>query len=237
MGRPHEGDGRDETHPPAHGYLDTAAGRPGPAATPAPAGNGPPRRGTMEVQIPGPSADRSRRRRRRRTPCTPGDGRARSADDLDEGVDRAFVLRVDVHPTSGKLPSRSSSRGMGSRPSTRGSRTTEQGSSATPCAVGDPVEAVVVEGEQDPVGRHVHVGLEVAVPDATACSNAGIVFSGASLAPPRWANASGPGCSRKGHRGIPVTLDRSERDRAPCRMAPGSGRSTRPTPPSSGSPS
>src|SRR6202140_3451733 len=35
-------------------------------------------------------------------------------------------------------------------------------------------------------------------PSATAASNAGMVFSGASSEPPRWANAIGPGWSRKG---------------------------------------
>ena len=32
-------------------------------------------------------------------------------------------------------------------------------------SVGDPVEPVVVKGDQHPVGGHVHVGLDVAVPE------------------------------------------------------------------------
>ena len=66
--------------------------------------------------------------------------------------------------TSGQAPSRSSNSGIGSRPSTFASRTTDHGrSSITPVAVGDAVEDVVVEGEQHAVGGDVHVGLDVAV--------------------------------------------------------------------------
>ncbi len=56
---------------------------------------------------------------------------------------------------------------MGSRPPTLAVRTTSHGSLAmSPSLIGDPIEDVVVEGEQHAVGRHVHVGLDVAVAEA-----------------------------------------------------------------------
>ena len=60
-------------------------------------------------------------------------------------------------------------------------------------AIGDPVQPVVVKRDQHSVAREVGVGLEVPVPERDGDLEATSVFSGASPAPPRWANAIGPG--------------------------------------------
>ena len=50
---------------------------------------------------------------------------------------------------------------MGSRPPIRAWDTCVHGSwPITPVGVGDPIEPVVVERDDDAVGRRVHVGLE-----------------------------------------------------------------------------
>ncbi len=93
-------------------------------------------------------------------------GRARPADDLDEGVDRAIVLRVDVDLSLREAAQQVFQQGDGLSavdPGFADHREGELGDRAG--AVGHPVEVVVVEGEEDPVCRHVDVGLEVAVPE------------------------------------------------------------------------
>ena len=176
----------------------TGAGPSGPPCdAPAPSCSVP--IGPSDVHTPG--SERVRTRSSRSSLNAPMHTRSTAShfcEHLDQRLDRAVVLRVDVDAHVGPgaeqvLEQRDRLAAVDLAPR---ARPTTAARRSTPVAVGDPVEHVVVEREQHAVGGHVHVGLDVAVAERTACSNAGIVFSGTSLAPPRWANGIGPGQSR-----------------------------------------
>ena len=91
--------------------------------------------------------------------------RARALDQVDQRLDGGVVLGIDVDAHVGPRPSagpRAAGSARGRR--TSASRTVVVGQVAEHAgAVGEPVEVVVVEGDEHPVAGGVGVGLEVAV--------------------------------------------------------------------------
>ena len=138
--------------------------------------------------------------------------RAGALDEVGQQPHRDVGLEVDVPAGLGQVLEqvghpRDAAR---VRRSGRVRRSTYAVSTMLPTLVGDPVQDVVVEGEQHLVARGVHVGLQVGVaqPHRVLERHQGVLQptrSGCS-APPRCANAStAPGWSRPASRnGSPV---------------------------------
>ena len=148
---------------------------------------------------------------------------------------------------SGKWSSRSAILGIGSLPADQGRRQVDvRRLDDAAGAGGDPVEDVVVEGQQHAVAGGVDVGLEVAVAERhrvlerrAGCSR-GPAMSGCR-APPRWANASTAPSSRPASRnGKPGVRTRHARSitghgsRVAANRAPRHPRSYSARPPSGG---
>ena len=152
--------------------------------------------GPMDVHSRGPSAACARRRRRSENErCRPGQGR-RQPGSSAPGVQPHGRLRVDVDTDVGPTASTSANTGSGPSPDAGGAYLSPGQRPELTGPVGHPVQPVVVEGHQDVVGGHLHVGLKVAV-----------------------AQLDGP-CER-GHRVLPIERSAAVGDRQRPRRAPG----------------
>ena len=121
--------------------------------------------GPMDVHSRGPSAARARRRRsvRERADAHPVKG-AGSSDRPHQGTDRTVGLRVDVDTDVGPARQHIGEYRDRVRPPDAGGTYLSPGQRPDLTGpVGHPVQPVVVEDDQDVVGGHLHVGLEVAV--------------------------------------------------------------------------
>ena len=138
--------------------------RPGAAAR---TGSARPRPGRTTSRPAGRPARRNARSRRlgERPDARPGRGRRCARRGRRAAGTAASDLRSMLKRVRGKCSSRSAIRGIGSRPPIRASAQVDvrQRRRCVPVLVGDPVEDVVVEGQQHAVAGEVHVGLEVAV--------------------------------------------------------------------------